>query len=46
MPLYLRKSELRRVGEWFLAIRAKASYWMVTVGFMAVCRAVLCCILY
>ncbi len=25
MPLYLRKSEFRRVGEWFLAVRAKAS---------------------
>ena len=40
MPLYLRKSALRRVGEWFLAVRAKASSWMVIVGFMAVCRVV------
>jgi hypothetical protein len=29
MPLYLRKSELRRVGEWFLAVRAKANSWML-----------------
>lgn len=45
IPLYLRKSELRSVGEWFLAVRAKASSWMVTLGVMAVCRAVFCCIL-
>jgi len=32
MPLYLRKSELRMAGEWFLAVRAKASSWMVTFG--------------
>jgi hypothetical protein len=38
----LRKSELRRVGEWFLAVRAKASSWMVSVGIMTVGRAVLC----
>jgi hypothetical protein len=38
----LRKSELSRVGEWFLAVRAKANSWMVTVGVMAVCRAILC----
>lgn len=25
MPLYLRKSELRRAGEWFLAVRDRAS---------------------
>jgi len=42
MPLYLRKSELRRVGEWFLAVRAKANSWIVTVGVMIGCRAVLC----
>jgi len=36
MPLYLRKPEFRRVGEWFFAVRAKASSWMVTVGVMAV----------
>ncbi len=36
MPLYLRKSELRRVGEWFLALRDRASSWMVIFGFMAV----------
>lgn len=42
MPLYLRKSELRRVGEWFLAVRVKASSWMVIVGVMVVGRAVLC----
>jgi hypothetical protein len=34
----LRKSELRRVGEWCLALRAIASSWMVTFGFMAICR--------
>jgi hypothetical protein len=38
MPLYLRKSKLRRVGEWFLAVRDRASSWMVIFGFMAVCR--------
>lgn len=46
MPLYLRKSELRSVGEWFLAVRANASSWMVIFGVMAVCRAMFCCILY
>jgi len=39
MPLYLRKSALRRVGEWFLAVRAIASSWMVTVGVMVFGRA-------
>jgi hypothetical protein len=39
MPLYLRKSEFRRVGEWFLAVRVKASSWMVSVGIMTVGRA-------
>jgi hypothetical protein len=29
---------LRRVGEWFLAVRDRASSWMVIFGFMAVCR--------
>ena len=42
MPLYLRKSELRRVGEWFLAVRVKASSGMVSVGIMTVGRAILC----
>jgi hypothetical protein len=42
----LRKSELRRVGEWFLAVRAIASSWILKVGVMAVCRAVLSYILY
>lgn len=37
MPLCLRKSELRRVGEWFLAVRDRASSWMVIFGFMGVC---------
>lgn len=46
MPLYLRKSELRSVGEWFLAVRAKANSWMVTFGVMVVCRARFCYILY
>jgi len=46
MPLYLRKSEFRRVGEWFLAVRAKASSGMVSVGTMTVGRAVLSYILY
>jgi hypothetical protein len=36
----LRKSELRSVGEWFLAVRDKASSWMVTLGVMAVCVGV------
>ena len=40
MPLYLRKSELRSVGEWFLAVRDKASSWMVTLGVIAVCVGV------
>ena len=38
MPLYLRKSALRSEGEWFLAVRAKASSWMVTLGVMVVCK--------
>jgi len=46
MPLYLKKSAFRRVGEWFLAVRAIASSWMVTVGVMAFGRAVLSYILY
>jgi hypothetical protein len=37
----LRKSALRRVGEWFLAVRAKASSWMVIFGVMVVCKVVL-----
>ncbi len=37
---------MRRVGEWFLAVRAKANTWIVTLGVMVVCRAVLCYILY
>ncbi len=41
IPLYLRKSALRRVGEWFLAVRAKASSWMVIFGVMVVCKVVL-----
>lgn len=45
MPLYLRKSELRRAGEWFLAVRAMASSWMVIVGVMVVCWAVVSYIL-
>jgi len=46
MSLYLRKSELRRVGEWFLAVRAIANSWMVIVDVMVVCRAILSYILY
>ena len=45
MPLYLRKSALRRVGEWFLAVRAKANSWMVIFGVMVVCWAVVSYIL-